>query len=68
MPVYLVGLSTVYSGLLWAANYFVDSETPKHNAFDLTDEIFGNLNSISNNFQEKHDFLILKDSNVILSI
>lgn len=50
MPVYLVGLPTVYCGLLWAANYFVDSETPKHNAFDLTDEIFENLNSISNSF------------------
>ena len=38
----------------------------KHNVFDLIDKIFENLNSISNTFQEPHDFLIFTDSGLFL--
>ena len=51
--------------VLWAANHFVGSETPKHNSFDFIDENFKNLNSISNVFHETHYFLFLTDSVVI---
>ena len=51
--------------VLLAANHFVGSETPKHNAFDLIDEIFENLNSNSKIFEETHNFLIFIDSVII---
>ena len=35
-------------------------ETQTYNAFDLTDEIFENLNSISSIFLEPHNFLFLQ--------
>ena len=54
-------LRKVYA-VLWAGNCFVALEIPKHNAFDLIEENFKNLNSISNIFQETHDFLVLMDS------
>ena len=38
--------------------FIVGSEIPKHNGFDL----FENLNSISNIFQETQDFLFLTGS------
>ena len=48
--------------VLWAANRFVGSETPKYNAFYLFSKKFKDLNSISNIFQEKHDILVLTNS------
>ena len=47
--------------VLWAANYFAGSETPKHNGFDYIDENFENFDSNSNTFQETHDLLIFTD-------
>ena len=38
--------------LLWTANYFVDLETPKHNAYHLINKNFEYLNSISNIFHK----------------
>ena len=48
--------------VLWAANHFADLRTPKHNAFELINEKFENLNSISNIFHETHYFLYLTES------
>ena len=48
--------------LLWVANRFVSLQIPKHNAFDLINENFKSLNSISNIFQETLYFLVLTDS------
>ena len=48
--------------VLGAANRFVGSETPKYNAFDLFSKNFKDLISISNIFQETHDFLVLTSS------
>ena len=52
--------------VLGAANRFVGSETPKYNAFDLFSKNFKDLNSISNIFQETHDFLVLTNSVILL--
>ena len=46
-------------------NHFVASEIPKHKAIDLIHKKFENLNSISNIFQETHDFLVLMESVII---
>ena len=51
--------------VLWTAKRFVVSEISKHNAFDFIDENFETLNSISNIFQETHDFLVLTESVII---
>ena len=79
MPVYLAGYAKPYwqeiyifflrvwqnDAVLWAANRFVGSQTPKHNAFELINKNFENLNSISNISQEADDFLVLTDSVII---
>ena len=52
--------------VLGTANRFVGSETPKYNAFDLFSKNFKDLNSISNIFQETHDFLVLTNSVILL--
>ena len=59
LSIYLVTQS-VWCGLSGQPCYWF-GETSTYNAFDLTDEIFENLNSISNIFQEPHDFLIFTD-------
>ena len=66
MSVYLVGdpKSVVWSKRL-AKMLVRRSERRKHNAFDLIDEIFENLNSIPNIFQEPHNFLIFTVSKTI---
>ena len=48
-----------------AANHVIGSETPKPNAFDDIGNIFLNLDSTSNIFQETHYSLILTDSAMI---
>ena len=48
--------------VLWVANRYVGSETPKHNVYDLIDGNFDNLNFISNIFQETHNLLVFTDS------
>ena len=53
---------SVYAGTFLEFLFLVGLETPKHNALNLIDEDFENLNSISRIFQETHDFLILTDS------
>ena len=54
MVIYLVGYP---KRVVWSRRpaMLFGSERCKHNAFDLIDEIFENLNSISNIFQEPHD-------------
>ena len=49
-------------GVVLAPCIAVCLERCKHNAFDNIDEIFENLNSISNIFQEPLDFLIFTGS------
>ena len=49
-------------GVVLAPCIAVCLERRKHNAFDIVDEIFENLNSISNIFQEPLDFLIFTGS------
>ena len=44
--------------VLWAANRFVGSETPKRNAFDQ-------LNSILKILQDTHNFLVSMDPIII---
>ena len=51
--------------ILWAVNRFVGSEISKHNAFNLINENFEKLNSISNIFLETRDFLVLTNSIII---
>ena len=65
MVVYLVGDP---KRVVWSKRpaMLFGSERRKHNAFDLIDEIFENLNSISNIFQELHDFFFLQTQRLFI--
>ena len=54
-------LRRIYA-VLWVADRFVGWETPQNNVFDLIQEMFENLNSISNIFQKTHDFVVFTNS------
>ena len=43
-------------GMVYTTSHAVGSERRRHNTFDIIDEIFENFNSISNIFEEPHDF------------
>ena len=44
-----------------SVSHALGSERGKQNPFDVIDKIFENLNSISNIFQDPHDFLIFTE-------